>query len=64
MFFPSMPGIFEVERFSGTDGKALKPEELKKVATCRVSRRRVVGRGLLKGMVQMGQFAIWISLLI
>ena len=47
MFFPS-PGIFEVERFSGTDGKALKPEELKKVATCRVSRRRVVGRGLLK----------------
>ena len=24
----------QVERFSGTDGKAMKPEELKKVATC------------------------------
>ncbi|CAL1164740.1 unnamed protein product [Cladocopium goreaui] len=29
----------QVERFSGTDGKALKPEELKKVATCQAAYR-------------------------
>eukprot|EP00438_Fugacium_kawagutii_P030817 Skav229507 [mRNA] locus=scaffold2455:237939:244108:- [translate_table: standard] len=49
----------QVERFSGTDGKAMKPEELKDVATCPLAQPcSTHARGHVQGISSSGSSAV------